>query len=190
MMLPARPKRIFLPASLAVVVTIIAVTSRGQVAEITNAKALDAKKEFEKEIADAVSRYVVKLETASKAAANDGNFDEAKAIADKKKSLETHGISTTPDPTKKSKRILLANIFKITDGAVLEFRANYTAYGRHNDLTTNWVMTDPQTLIMGATRPTKPLYIYKFDKTLSRGTVYKYQPVTNEKRRTITRSRK
>jgi len=94
-----------------------------------------------------------------------------------------------PDPTVKSKRILLSHIFRKTDGAILDFRPDYTAYGRHNGKATNWVMTDARTLIMGAIDRTKPVYIHKFDKSLTRGTVYKYHPVTEKRPSVITRSR-
>lgn len=157
--------------------------------ETNSPKVREAKQEFEAAIKRAVAEYVAKLDTAAKAAAAEGDIDEAKSINDYKKSMAAHGISTQPDPMVKAKRILIAHTFRKTSGAILDFRPDYTAFGRHNGKFTNWVMTDPQTLITGATDPTKPIYIHKFDKQLTRGTVYKYQPVTNERRHTITRSR-
>lgn len=154
----------------------------------TKDKVAAAKKVLEAAVQEAVDEYISALDAAIAEAKDSGDRDYALSLESERKLLKLHGLSTLPDPSAKSKRILLNNIFRKTDGAILDFRPDYTAYGRHNGLTTNWVMTDPQTLIVGATSPSKPLYIYKFDKSLSRGTVYKYQPLTKERKHTVRRT--
>lgn len=147
-----------------------------------------AEKALKAAVDKAAEDYLARLDAAAKEVLSQGDLKAARAIEEKKQAMKAHGLSTVPDPTAKSKRILLANIFRVTDGAILDFRFDQTAYGRHNGKTTNWVMTDQQTLILGAVDPSRPLYIYKFDKSLSRGVVYKYQPLTTGKRHTVRRS--
>lgn len=169
---------------IAVVVTSLCSSSHAQNSPAVQAR--KAKLKFEGALRKAALDYAAELESVAKDAAKAGDFDEAKRLNDLKEDVGKNGVSSRIDPTRKHRQLLHSSLLEIKDGAILELRPDFTALNRISRQVLPWTMTDPQTVILGAPNPTKPLYIYKFDTQLKSGTVYKYLP-SKEKRRTITR---